>query len=178
MYIVILSPEHLEAFLKQGTIKYLRVVFKHECVSCCRAVYLDIGAESYTSTARPLRFAVTSSLLPEFPPKSAQQQVVESASVAFALKVIQQQGSAARVNGGDSQQESPTAKPIAQGWGPWRRPQWHCHGLAPLHRVALSQLARLGSSLQNPQDARSHMTASTKRQRQRVLIHPEGERKP
>lgn len=62
------------------------------------AVYLDIGAESYTSTARPLRFAVTSSLLPKFPPKSAQQQVVGSASVAFALEVIQQQGSAERVN--------------------------------------------------------------------------------
>lgn len=93
MYIVILSPEHLEAFLKQGTIKYLRVVFKHECVSRCRAVYLDIGAESYTSTARPLRFAVTPSLLPEFPPKSVQQQVVGSAFTAFALNVTQQQGS-------------------------------------------------------------------------------------
>lgn len=98
-------------------------VFKHECVLCCRAVCLDIGAESYTSTARPLRFAVISSLLPESPPKSAQQQVVGSASVAFDLKVMQQKGSASRVKGGDSQQESPAAKPIAQGWGPWRRPQ-------------------------------------------------------
>lgn len=173
MYIVILSPEHLEAFLKQGTIKYLRVVFKHECVSRCRAVYLDIGAESYTSTARPLRFAVTPSLLPEFPPKSVQQ------SGRICLHgICPECHSAARVNGGDSQQRSPAAKPTAQGWGPWRRPQWCCHGLASLHWVALSHLAHLGSSFQNPQDARSHKTASTKRQRQRVMIHPEGERNP
>lgn len=124
MYIVILSPEHLEAFLKQGTIKCLRVVFKHECVSRCGAVYLDIGAESYTSAARPLRFAVISSLLPESPPKSAQQQVVGSASVAFALKVMQQQESAARVKGKSrSQTNSPRlgTKPIGHsdivtGW--------------------------------------------------------------
>lgn len=78
-------------------------------------MYLDTGAESYTSTGRPLRFAVTPSLLPEFPPKSAQKQVVGSASTAFALNITQRQGSAARVNGGDSQQRSPAAKPTAQG---------------------------------------------------------------
>lgn len=80
-------------------------------------MYLDTGAESYTSTAMPLRFAVTSNLLPEFPPKSAQWQVVGSALVAFPLNAIQQQGLMVVVT---SRQESLAAKPKAQGCGPCR----------------------------------------------------------
>lgn len=42
----------------------------------------------------------------------------------------------------------------------------------------MSHLAHLGSSLQNPQDARSHMTAPKERQRHIVMMHPENDRKP
>lgn len=144
MYIVILCPQSIwKHFWSKILLNTYIVVFKHECLSGCRAVYLDSCVESYTSTAVPPRFLVTLNLLPEFPPKSAQQQVVGAASVAFPLSAIQQQGSTVVTAG----QESSIAKPRAQGCGPCRRLLWCCHGLAPLQWVALSHLAYLGDSL-------------------------------
>lgn len=70
-----------------------------------------------------------------------------------------------------ARQESPAAQRKARGCGPCRRLQWCCHGLAPLHRVALSHLAHLWGSSHNPLDAGSHMTASKWSLRQ-IVIHP------
>lgn len=151
-----MSPGHLEAFLIEDTIKYLYCSFYTRVCIWLQSCVLDAGVESYTSTGMPLKFAVTSNLLPEFPPNLVQQQVVGSASVAFSLNAIQRQGSTVVT----ARQESPAAKPKAHGCGPWRRLWWCCHGLAPLLGVALSHLAPLGNSLQNPQDARSHVTAA------------------
>lgn len=72
---------------------------------------------------------MTLNLWPEFPPMSAQKQVVGSSLAALSLNATLQQGSVVVTSG----QESPAAKPKAQGCGPQRRPQRCRHWLAPLH---------------------------------------------
>ena len=157
---MILCPQNIwKHFWNKILLNTYIVVFEHQCIYGYRAVHLDTGVEIYTSTGMPLRFPVTLNLLPEFSPNSIKQHVVGSASVAFPLNAIQQQGSTVVT----ARQESPAANPKTQSCGPRRSPQGCCHGLAALHWAALSHLAYLGSSLQNPQDARSHMTASEQR---------------
>lgn len=159
MYIVILCPQIIWKHFWNKLLLNTYIVFEHPCIYGYRAVYLDTGVESYTLTDMPLRFALTLNLLPELPLNSIKQQVVGSASVALILNATQQQESTVVT----ARQESPAPNLKAQSCGPCRSQQWCRHGLAPLHWAALSHLAHLGSALQNPQEARSHMTASKQR---------------
>lgn len=123
-----MSPEHLETFLKQDTTKYLYCYFRtsvyiwlQSCVFGCRCRVLHFNRYAPEVHRELESFA-------RIPPDSLKRQVVGSASVAFPLNALPQQGSRVVT----ARQESPTASPKARSCGPCRSPQRCCHGLAPL----------------------------------------------
>lgn len=108
-----MSPEHLETFLKQDTTKYLYCYFRtsvyiwlQSCVFGCRCRVLHFNRYAPEVHRELESFA-------RIPPDSLKRQVVGSASVAFPLNALPQQGSRVVT----ARQESPTASPKARSCG-------------------------------------------------------------